>query len=353
MKKLVMIVSALCAAGSLFAYNPPAGGQNYQRLSSPTILTSANSVAGGAILDVIPSSVVNNPALPAFEQRITLDLGGTLLLDSDDADGSVGSAFQLGASLPTRWAVPTFLVQGIFAPLIDMHLGNNVSFTATISKDINDKVSVGLSATGGAFWNDDSSDWTIAANTGVYYNHGELFFLKDVRFGVTLMNLGKMYSDAEVLGIKGKLADKWPGIATPRAGVAASLVNTGDFKLGISTDAAAPGFQDFVFDLGLGLEYSGLQFATFKLASAWEFDLNEFKEDSKNLIPAIGLSVKFNFSAKNEAMASRGWDESEITVSGAWHKMYENVNAISAGAVVKLGQQDTDPPVITLWEGEN
>lgn len=364
-KKMLMAVGALFAAGSLFAYNPPAGGQNLLKLSSPFALTSANSTAGGALYDVIPSSVVTNPALPAIEQRIVFDLGFTLMTDSGKIngmkDGDVGTAFQLGATLPTRWCVPTFLLQGVFAPLIDMNLANNIAFTANVSKDINDKVSVGIGVTGGGFWNDDSSDWTIYANTGAIYNHGDFGFLKNVRIAVTLMNLGKMYTDTEVLGIRGMTNNGttlykntlWPGIATPRAGVAAHLLDLDDFRIGASVDFAAPAFQDFVADIGLALEYSGLSFATFRLASAWEFDVREFAEDSKNIIPSVGLSVKFNFSANNETMANHGWAESEITAGGAWRNLYENVNAFSAGAVLKLGQEDTDPPVITLWEGEN
>lgn len=353
--KVVMAAGLLLLAGSLFAYDPPAGGQNHLRLSSPMALTGANSTAGGSVYDVIPSSVLTNPALPAFEQRVVLDLGGTLLTDKNknEDDGTLGGAFQLGISIPTRWCVPTFIAQGLFAPLVDMPLGNHMAFTANLSKDINDKVSVGLGATFGGFWYKDISDWTFAANTGVYYNYGDLLFMKNLRFGVTLMNLGKMYSKAEMPSIKGNLADDWPGLATPRAGVAANFVDTGDFRIGLSSDFAAPAFQNFVLDLGVALEYSGLSFATFKLASAWEYDVLEFSEGCKNIIPSVGLSVKFNFSAKSDTLAKRGWNESEITVAGAWRNLYKDINAFSAGAVLKLGMEDKDPPVITLWEGEN
>lgn len=356
MKKMVVAAVVLLAAGSLFAYNPPAGGQNLLRLSSPFALAGANSTAGGAIYDVMPSSVVTNPALAAIEQRIALDAGFTFMTDKNKnaVDGSTGTAFQLGATVPTRWCVPTLLVQGVFAPLIDMHLANNIVVTANVAKDINDKVSVGIGVTGGGFWNDASSDWTLYADTGVIYNHGDLAFMKDVRFAVTLMHLGKMYTDSENLhGIKGTSAGMWPGIATPRIGVAALFLDKDGFKLGSSTDIAAPGFQDFVIDIGLAVEYSGFRFATFKLASAWEFDVQEFTNDRHNVIPAVALSAKFNFSADNKMLANHGWSESEITAAAAWRNLYEDVNAFSAGLVLKLGQEDTDPPVVTLWEDED
>ena len=361
-KHVVMAAGLLLAASTLFAYNPPAGGQNHLRLSSPFALTSANSTSGGAIYDVIPSSVMTNPALPAFEQRIVLDLGFTAMMDKNKEPGSgndFGTAFQVGITLPTRWCVPTFMVQGVFAPLYDMNLANNMAVTANVSKDITDKVSVGLGVTGGGYWNDNASDWTLAANTGVFYRHGDLFIFKDLRFGVTLMNLGKMYSDTKNIGIKSSSnnfseATKWPGIATPRAGVAFLLVNTGDFKIGGSTDVASPEFQDFVLDVGVGLEYSGLRFLTLKLASAWELDVRELLESKTNLIPSVGLSAKFKLNTGASAtMAKRGWQESEITAGGAWRNLYTDINAFSVGAVMKLGMEDKEPPVITLWDEEH
>ena len=169
MKRVLMTAAALLLAGGLFAYNPPAGGQNLLRLSSPTLLTGASSAAGGALYDVLPDSMVNNPALPAFEQRIVLDLGVTALADGDDADKSLGSAFEAGLLIPSRRGVASFLVQGIFAPLVDMHLGDSINATMGVSKDITDAVSVGISATLGVFWGYES-DWTGSVALGAYYN---------------------------------------------------------------------------------------------------------------------------------------------------------------------------------------
>ena len=356
MKKILIAAGALFAAGSLFAYNPPSGGQNVLRLSSPFALTGANSTAGGALHEVIPSSVLINPALSAAEQRISFDAGFTFLTDKNKyLDGS-GMAFQLGATLPTRWCVPTVLVQGVFASLVDMHLEDSILGTASVSKDITDKVAVGIGVTGGLFWNDADSDWTLYANAGAVYNHGELAFMRDVRVAITVMNLGKMHSsDVAVLGIKGSAADDWPEFVTPRLGVAASFVDTGDFRLGGSVDVAAPGlYKDFVVDLGVALEYSGLKPVTFKFTSAWEFDVQEFRNDRTNIVPGVGLSVKFNLNAaKSKAMESRGWAESELMVGGAWRNLYKDINAFSAGAVFKLGQNDIIPPTITLWGNED
>ena len=48
-------------------------------------------------------------------------------------------------------------------------------------------------------------------------------------------------------------------------------------------------------------------------------------------------------------MANKGWDQSDMTVSGAYKQLYKNVNAVSAGAILNLGLADTKAPEIQLW----
>ena len=359
MKKLLgtVLASVLLSAG-LFAYNPPAGGQNVLRLTEPQLIFGANSAAGGGIFTATPASIINNPALTAWEQRVTLDVAGTMLFSSNnDDDHSVGGAFEGGILIPSRWCVSTFLFQGVWTEFIDMPVGNSINFTAGFSKDITDQVSVGLTGTFGLLYGDlTDSDWTGSFGLGVFYNFGDLFFMKNLRFGVSMNNLGKVYTSSETAGIKSSLddgefemADSWPGIATMRTGVAATMVSTDVMDLGLSMDFAYPAFQNFVCDLGLQLQFWDF----LKVAAGWEFDVREFAEGAKNIMPSVGVSFKFTFNAKNDSyLAKNGWEQSEITVAGAWKQMYKNVNAVSAGAVMNLGMADTKAPEITLWNEE-
>ncbi len=367
MKKRIFTIAVLFSAAATFAYNPPAGGQNVLRVTSPELLTGAKSAAGGPLFNVTPSSILNNPALPAFNQRNTLDLAGTLFFDSKDDNHSLGGAFELGLIKPTRWCVPSVLIQGVFVPYYDMQLGNSINLTLGYSKDITDTVSIGLTANVGLLWSF-GTDWTASAGLGAYYNPGDIAFFKNVRFGAAITNLGKMYSKSEVLGIKAfesqgdwyedsfsnnfkKLkedeeADKWPALATFRTGVAASLIDAENFKLGLSLDTAFPTFQNVVLDAGVNI----LIAKVFKISSAWEFDLREFKEDAKNLLPSVGVSFKFVFKSKDDSYLSRnGWGQSEVTASAAWQRMYKNVDAVSAGLLIDLGLEDTQPPEIMMW----
>lgn len=372
MKKFLGSVLAFTLMGaSLFAYNPPAGGQNVLRLTSPWLITGANSAAGGALFGITPASIINNPALTAWEQRNTLDLGATFFINSNTDNpfegmthenesfegNKIGEAFQAALLIPSRWCVSTFLFQGVWTKAFDMPIGDSVNATAGFSKDITDQVSVGMTANFGYLYGDTvKADWTASAAFGAYYNHGDISFMKNVRFGASLSNLGKMYSK-EALGIKSAKAIRdnepeniedasmWPGIATLRTGVAATMLETDIMNLGLSLDFAFPAFQNFVTDLGLQLQFWDM----IKVYSSWEFDVREFANDSKNLLPSIGVSFRFRFTQNGAYMSKHGWEESDMTVSGAWKQMYKNVNAVSAGAILNLGLTDTKAPEITLW----
>lgn len=350
MKKILGMAAAIAACSVGFAYNPPAGGQNALKLSGPQLLAGGNSAAGGGIFGASPSSIVINPALTAWEQRNELDLAGTVLYSSNsDDDSSLGSAFQGGILIPSRWCVSAFLFQGVWSEFVDMPVGDSVNFTGGLSKDITEKVSVGMSANFGYLFGDAGKDWSLSAGIGAFYNFGDWKFLKEVRFGASLLNLGKMYTKSDTMGIKDDGASSWPAFATLRTGAAATFLDTGAMNLGFSLDFSYPSFQNFVADAGLQMRVRDF----LKIYSGWEFDAREFAEGSKNIMPSIGVSFKFQFNSKPDSLLARkGWSQSEMTVSGGWKQLYKNVNAFSAGAVLSLGLDDTTPPEIKLW-GEN
>lgn len=362
MKKIFGAALAFAASAVLFAYNPPAGGQNVLRLSEPQLLAAGNSTAGGGLFDggdsdsnskffgISPSAILLNPALAAWEQRNVLDLGGTVLYSSNgDDDNTLGSSFLAGILLPSRWCVSTFLLQGVWSEFIDMPVGNSVSATYGYAKDITDSVSVGLSANFGYLFGDAGPDWTLSADLGAYYNYGDWKFLKDIRFGASLLNLGKMYTSSDTVGIDSSEAGSWPALATLRTGAAAAFIKNEQVNLGLSLDFSYPSFQNIVIDAGLQMQIHDFM----KVYSGWEFDAREFSEGSKNLIPSVGVSFKFLLNSKNGSfMAENGWQQSELTVSGGWKKMYGSINAFSAGAMLDLGMKDTQAPEITIWGEE-
>lgn len=252
-KTLFAVFAALFLSAGLFAYNPPAGGQNFLRITGPQLLSGGYSSAGSGLFSAAPSSIAVNPALTAWEQRIVLDLGGTFLLNSGDDSGAhpAGGAMELGLLVPSKWCVSTVLFQGVWAPFDKMDLENSFNLTGSVSKDITEKVSVGANLNIGLLYGS-STDWAANLALGVFYNYGDLFFMKNLRFGAALSNLGKVYTNSGSYGISiydhsskykrsyypsenggfwwkddyyDNDADFWPGYATLRTGVAATLVD--------------------------------------------------------------------------------------------------------------------------------
>lgn len=352
MKRLIVCVAAFFAAAVLSAYNPPAGGQSMYTLSAPTQLSSASSVAGGGIYYPAPDSIAFNPALPATEQRITLDTDFTALVA-----GGFHSAVQTGILIPTKMFVASGLLQGVFLNSGVIDLDNSLNLKAGLSKEVTERISVGFDVTTGVTWGGET-DWAIGGGLGVLYRQASLGILKDFRIGVSVLNLGKYFNNQKARGIRDKNEDdagKWygtdtyPAVATVRTGAATLFVDSKHIKFGASFDISAATFQNLMLDAGLQLGIRDVLF----INVAEHFDLRETLNGYSNFIPAIGLGVKFNFTpGTNEYLKSRSWETSEMLVSGAWQQQYEAVQAISGGVKIKLGQKDTTAPSITIWDGE-
>ena len=355
MKKVLSALAVLTAASSLFAYNPPTGSEDLNRLSEPELLSGGRSTAGGALYFVTPGSIVNNPALPALEQRIMIDLGYTALIDNDDlSDDDYGNAAQLGVSIPSRYGVTTLLGQWVTSPFYDMNLGHIFDFRGNFSKDITDNLTFGATANIGIAY-DEKTDWKAGVDLGVLYNFGKIAFMDDFRLGVALMNLGKPFSGDELLGMSADSRDEtfedweeatmYPGLATLRVGIASTLFTVGSFKGGWSADVSVPTAQNAIVDAGLQVAYNDIV----RLNVGWGSNIRELIEGRNVNLPAIGLSFRFAFKSSKLAAGNSDWGQSEMTVGAVWQQLYKNVTAVSGGALLKLGTSDNEPPEITLW----
>ncbi|HAH62102.1 MAG TPA: hypothetical protein DCL73_08410 [Treponema sp.] len=348
-KKIVAAAAAAFASTVLFAYNPPVSGESLDRLTSPAQLTSASSSAGGGLFSVGPDSIVFNPALIAYEQRITLDFGYTALFSSENPDNAYGSAFETGILIPWKWFVGSGIIKGDFLPFDEMNAGNTLGTNIGIAKEVSEHLSVGIGMNAGLFWGA-GSDWSLGANIGALYRLPQLGFMKDFRIGVSMLNLGKNYTFTTLEGIDSdEDVESFPQIATLRAGAAAVLFSNDYFKGGVSLDFAIPGFQNLIIDTGLQLSFNNMLF----LRASEEINIRESIAGYANYMPSLSLGYRFTFSAKNNTyLEKNGWGQSEMTTSAAWQQLYQTVNACSFGVRMNLGMQDTDPPLIELWDGE-
>ena len=346
MKKLtVTALMTVLLVSVVHAYNPPAGGESLFELSSPAGLTGGFTAAGGALFSAGPDSLIVNPALAAGEQRTALNLGYTALISTNEANSlKFGSAVQAGLLVPLKLYVVSGYLNGTFVPFEEMNVRNSISLKGGISKEITDKLDVGLSLNTGFAWGN-NPDWALGANLGGVYNMGNLAFMKDFRIGASILNLGKNFSASSAIGLKDGDVSMYPALATIKAGVSATLVDTQILKLGGAADITVPFFQNVILDLGLKASVKDM----LVISVAEKVNLVESLNGSYNFIPSIGLSYRFSFDVHNsEYLEKNGWSESEMTVMAAYKPMYSTVHGVSVGVDVDLGMKDETPPVIEI-----
>jgi hypothetical protein len=333
----VMIITLF--AQSIWANDPPAGGERLFHLGHPGFVTGALSASGGAIFSAGAVGAYEtgiNPALTAGVQRFSLDLAYTGLAGADD----FGNAFYAGALFPSRYGTFSGGLQGAFLPLAGMDLGNMMLGRAGFARDVTDRLFVGADLYGGGLF---GKDWALGIDAGFMYNTGTLLFLKDVRYSVVLRNMGKNFIDEE--------KNIYPGIFAPAAGIAAVFVDKETFTAGFSADVSFPLFQNLVFNAGLQF-----QIARFITASAgWDVNVREvvkLKGDGVHL-PFIGIGVKFSTDmSKSGFMSKQGWQKTDFDLSGVWQQLNNKIQLFSVGITANFGMHDADPPVIQIEDAE-
>lgn len=338
MKRFFYVALFSLASAFVYPLDFPVGGDYIFRVTNPELLSGAGSSAGGAFFSSGPSSIVINPALTANDQRIMLNLGYTALFNTGQ-DSRFGSGAQVAMLVPSRWGVFSAVADGIFCEVGKLRqTGNVVNIRGGFSKDVTERLYAGFAFSGGLRWAD-SRDWHLALDLGFMYRWGDLGFLRDTRISGALTGLGKPYE----LGL--------PSIATPKAGIAATLFSVANDNVagGFSADLSFPMFMNMVLDAGLQLRLAKM----ITVKGSWQFDVRDTAKKNYNLLPAVGLTVRFGINTKkNQFMIDKGWQQSEITTSGAWQYLYEEVHAVSAGAAINLGLLDTDSPEIRVWNEE-
>lgn len=356
MKKLIALSAiSLILAASVFAneFNPPAFGESAYELSSPQALTDGSSTAGGAIFLATPGSICVNPALPAHEQRVDLNLGYTALFSQADTEFHYGNAFQAGIIIPSKLYIITGYVNGTMLNLpftnkdgeLCSMVNNNLNIKAALSKEITEKMNVGLGLNAGFAWGE-NPDWALSFNIGAMYDWGRLGFLSDFRLGSSLMNLGKCFANSP----ESNMLDTHETFCTWKMGAAGTIFGNENMKLGFSFDLSTPCFQNLIIDTGFKFAVKDM----LTISVAEKFNINELcSQKYTNLIPSVGLLFKFNFKVQNNELLDRHeWGSSEMTCGAAYKNLYGDINAISTGVDLTLGMKDEAAPVIVLWEEE-
>jgi hypothetical protein len=342
-KRLLANVTAMALFGcaSLFAYNPPLGGENLLRYGHADLVSQTASAAGGPLFTATPQSIVINPALIAGFQRVSADLGYTGLFPAHDDSAKLGHGIQLGMAFPSRWGVAAGALHAVFSD----YLGNSFLARGAFSRDVTDNLYVGASLFGGANTGH-GDDWALALDLGFWYRLGDLGFFKDVRIGAALSNLGKTFVTSAA-GIKSADdSDFFPGILTPRAGIAAKLLDLDKLDAGLSLDISVPFFQNAVIDAGAQMCFVNM----ITLSVGWQLNMVETIESHTSFLPSVGLSFKFKVNTGgSEFMSSKGWDTTDFTTAANWRQVYDDIQQISAGVTANFGLRDSEGPSISMW----
>ena len=348
MKKLSCAAAVLILVlSAVNAYNPPVYGDNLFELSSPHQLINGSSSVGGALFYASPDSLGANPALTAKEQRVDLNLAYTGLVSSDKANSKrYGNAFQAGILIPFKRFVFSGYGNGTMVPFNEMNLGDSFNFKFGLAKEITDRLIVGANVNSGIFWGA-GTDWDLSANLGFVYTYGNLGFLKDFRYGVSVLNLGKNFGATTLPGLNPeKAVSSLPTIATVKAGVAGTLVQNDIIKLGFAFDLTTPAFMNLITDMGLQFAVKDMLF----ISVSEKLNIVELVNGAKNVMPSVGLTFRFTFDVKNnDYLQKNGWSQSEMSATVAWKQFNNTINAVSAGVDINLGLKDVTPPVIKLW----
>jgi hypothetical protein len=338
MVKRYLLISCFTAvlAGAVHGYDAAPYGENTFLLGVPRFVSGAGSTAGGGLYDAGPYSININPALTAPLQRVAADMGGTMLLGKDDG----GTALHAGALFPSRWGVWTGGFGASFLPARLSPPGNAISARFGWARDIVENLYAGVSVFAGGIFRY-GNDFALGFDAGFVYKLGKIGFLKDARASAALVNIGKTF--------KNDIYKNFPGMFTPKGGFAAVLFESGKFAAGFSVDMAIPSFQNAI--LGFGLDFNVLKMID--ISAGWDMNIRELADGIGPHTPFVGITFRLTKNtSSSDILMKRGWDKTDINVSGVYQHLGDGINLFSAGASAHFGAIDRSPPVIEMGETE-
>lgn len=327
-------------AFALVPYNPPAGGEYYDVLSSPENIGTGLSITGGAFGMQLPGAAALNPALSGDEQRIVLNLGYSILKDIKDK--GLGHTGAIGVTVPTRWSVISASLGFLSSKQDSLYLGTSGNFDLSFSKDLFENLYVGIGLHS-AF----GSDWALSGELGFVYFAGDWGFVKDIRLAGVLSGLGKGFSPDGAKGLnEEKSLSSLPSFLTPRIGLSGVLFSMKGFAIGSWVDVAAPSIQNVIVSPGLQFVWND----TVTLNTTWDFNFRETVAGKSQFFPAFGLcvNIKLNQPEDESFLGRNGWNKSELTPSITARPITKDVWAFGGNLNVHLGLKDEQPPEIKI-----
>ncbi len=336
---VAVIVAAFACAFAVFGYDPPKGGVFLPSIYAPWGLASTPTVTG----DASPWAAMMNPSVTGGTQLTQFEAAYTGISDFKAGGQGWGSAASLSFSLPVPYGVWGGGARFFSAPgtMTGMPLGTFGSLRGSFSKDLFPNLYVG-SALDITMGGNGSFGWGVGLDLGATWFAGNLGFLKDTRFGLSILNIGKGYAAAPIAGIFGGTASSYPSAFTLGLGMRSYLLQTYNWNVDVAVDLWSPAFQD----LGLGLSV-GLGFRDFaSLRLGWSVGLRDAIAGSgRSYLPAFGLSGTIPLG-KGFALGKNRYKDASIGVAASAAPLYDGLVAVGAGFNLSFGIKDKSAPVI-------
>ena len=342
-RHLVALLALLVGAAGAWGYDPPAGGILVPALPSAAALSQGLSVTA---LDA-PWADVLNPAASAGQQRPALEADFIGIDDLSGAQG-LGGGGGLGFSLPEPYAVWGADLRFLATPstMTSLPLGTLAQLHGTIAKDLfpNFYIGAGLGFTLG---DNGGMAWGGGLDLGIMHLLGDVGFLKELRWGAVLENIGKGYLPPKpATGATGTTASAFPAPYTFGVGVHSLLIRSDAIKLGVGADLFLPTFATTVVNFSGSLTYKDVV----GLRLGWGLSAAEVAAHvSRSTYPSLGLTATIPLGnvSQTSLLGKQGIEQADLKPYVSAAPLYGSLWAFGAGAVLPLGSAAKVPPKIS------
>ncbi|HCO48159.1 MAG TPA: hypothetical protein DIT55_01440 [Spirochaetaceae bacterium] len=339
-KKVRSAVFSLALACSLaaYGYDPPKGAYSLPSIYSPWGLASSATVTGPAS----PWASLLNPSATGGSQLTQLEGAYTGITDFGKGQGW-GSAAAVSFSLPRSYGVwgGNARFFSVPASMSGMPLGSFGSLRASFAKDLFSTLYVG-SALDITLGGNGGFGWGVGLDLGATWYAGNLGFLKDTRFGLSILDIGKGYSTPGLTGVFGGAASSYPSAFTLGLGMRGYLLQSYNWTIDAGVDLWSPSFQDFGVNLSVGFGFREY----IELRLGWAVGFRDAIEGTgRSYVPSLGVSGTIPLD-KGIKLAKKQYRDASATAATAIAPLYDSLYALSAGFNLSFGIKDKTPPAI-------
>ncbi|MCK4540836.1 MAG: gliding motility-associated C-terminal domain-containing protein [Spirochaetales bacterium] len=327
---IIVLLVVFFAGGEVFA-QAIAGSDIVPDFYSPFLQAGGPSV----VSTISPASDLMNPAASAAKQRFTIDLS-YLGLFGPGTPVWQGHGVNLGATHPTKIGVFSWSGHFLSSEALIFPAGTQGGIRGSFAKDVYENLYVGMGLNLGF----GTGGWSITSNWGFLHFPGDISFMKNFVWGITLQEFG--YAPMATTSAVHPLF-------TLAAGTGFTLINAEKFQLNAQADLSFPTFQNMRLSVGL----TSKLFNALSLHLSSDVDIKELiAGDTSGLIPSFGISYTFQTNIQQDSkflrLKERGWNESQITPVVSAAPYAEGYWGIGTGVNIPLGVLDRDPPEILV-----